>query len=177
MMLPGGVHVSMSSPVVAALAELYGRDEFCCLGRAEYGPGRCTCWREEYDIDQSILLETTTTPQPRPSMCDDCACRANSPERRGDDRYVHAGELDYVLAGDRPFHCHDGIRRVIGWRHATESTFVAVLELRAAAPELGLTDDDYRPPVVDDVPYQASGRPAFVCAGWAAHQAAQEAAQ
>jgi hypothetical protein len=119
----------------------------CCMGAFEDGPRGCTCWEPIYDLEQraSVLSDTET----QPKMCQDCAFRANSPERRDGDPLPGPGA--------QPFWCHQGMRRVIKWRHPLG------MELPAGV-------GDYRPPVTNRVPYRADGRPGLICAGWAAQR-------
>lgn len=140
----------------ASMVEQHEELNWCCFGASVHGAHACTCWEPVYDIDQQ-------EPRPGPrmardGMCGDCAFRANSPERVGDDRYVGSdGELDYLVARGIPFHCHQGMRRVLRWEHPLG------LVLECPVP------DDYAPPIIDNVPYQADGSPALLCGGWAAH--------
>ena len=64
--------------------------------------------------------------------------------------------MDLRERGD-VFWCHSGMRRPVAYRHA-------VLGEVAADPA------DYRPVIVDGVPYQADGRPGLICAGWMARR-------
>jgi hypothetical protein len=119
----------------------------CCLGALDEGPTGCTCWEPIYDLEQSV--HAPTAPETQPKMCHDCAFRANSPERRDGDCLPGPGGA--------PFWCHQGMRRVIKWRHPLG------MELPAGV-------GDYRPPIIDKVPYRADGRPGLKCAGWAAQR-------
>lgn len=141
---------AIPEPVGRLLAEL----AHCCLGAVEGGPGSCTCWEPEYDLDQAPIRPGQ--PTARTKMCDDCAFRPDSPERTGDDRYTHVGE---DLAALPNFHCHQGLRRPVRWRHPLGIVIEA-------------DTDGYAPPIRDGVPYKADGTPADMCAGWAAHQLA-----
>ncbi len=96
-------------------------------------------------------------------MCHDCAFRPGSPERQGDERYHGSdGKLDELAWSGEPFYCHQGLRRVVAWRHPADV-------------EVPAGPDDYDPPVGLTMPYQADGTPAEVCAGWAARRRALEA--
>lgn len=122
----------------------------CCMGSAMYGPERCTCWVPEYDAPQAKPQEG---PSPvRKRMCADCAFRPDSPERNGDERYAHSDEdgLVDVVAGT--FACHQGMRRLVRFRHPN-----------GHVQELDV--DAYAPPIVA-APTMADGRPAELCAGW-----------
>lgn len=137
---------------------------YCCMGAAVYGPSRCTCWKEEYDLEQVPpqvlavvhralpLLESTGQP------CHDCAYRSGSPERSGAAGYSGDAELLDDLAGtNTPFRCHQGIRRVVRMVHPV-------------GVEIPGHPAAYRPPIEDGVPYRADGQPARVCAGWLARR-------
>jgi hypothetical protein len=125
----------------------------CCWGAAMGGPEDCTCWVAEYDQDQQpprpIVGVAEAVRQPR--MCGDCAYRPDSPERT----LAHTAlKLEDLPLDGSPFWCHQGIRRPVEWRHPDGRT------MPGAA-------DDYQPPMVAGVPYQADGSPARLCAGWA----------
>lgn len=126
----------------------------CCLGAAVYGPSRCTCWVPVYDLDQQpITPGLPTLPNPL-RMCGDCAYRARSPERRGDETY--AGDQDLLnelVENGTPFYCHQGIRLPIAWRHPSGA-------------ETAGHPGGYDPPIEGGVPYKADGAPANLCAGW-----------
>jgi hypothetical protein len=133
-----------------------GNDEIpCCEGSAALDHKFCTCWEPVFDVDQADP-DTSQIHSIMPRPCHDCAYRRNSPERSGDDRAA-AGQddLDRLIATRTPFWCHDGMRRPIAWRHPSGIQITGC-------------DLDYRPPIVDGVPYRADGRPGDLCAGWAA---------
>jgi hypothetical protein len=118
-------------------------DQWCCLSSAEDGPAFCTCWDPVYDLQQYPAL--AAKPKTRARRCHDCAYRPDSPERaRGDQ-----------LEALPNFWCHQGIRRPEAFVHPDGR--VRPVEDSA----------DYRPPMVDGVPYKADGSPADRCAGWA----------
>ncbi len=104
--------------------------------------------------------------QPRAAPCHDCAFRPGSPERSGDERYAHSGEgeLAGIAAGRNPFVCHQGMRRVLRWRHPS------------GAVHEEPTPDRYDPPetryAAMPVVWKADGTPADLCAG---HCAARRA--
>jgi len=66
-----------------------------------------------------------------------------------------------LLDGVTPFWCHQGMRKLVAWRHPAGVT-------------VPVTVDGYGPPGVDGVPYRADGTPAEVCGGWAARRRALE---
>jgi hypothetical protein len=161
-----GSYVSIhmgGSPAAQAWADANPDAEsaYCCMGDADQGPAGCTCWRPEYEVDQADPVPPTgpddlVVPA---TKCADCAYRPGSPERA--DEYMADELISYAYAG-RPFFCHTGCRRPLRWRH----------------PDGRVIDgdpSDYRPLIRDAIPYQADGRPAPICAGWAAiaAQAAQ----
>lgn len=128
----------------------------CCMGAAVYGPQRCTCWVECFDKRQR--KPRAGSPDLRTTQCDDCAYRADSPERRGDATYAGDPEmLDQIVANGERFYCHQGIRRPLKLRHPS-------------GVEIDGHPGAYAPPIVDGVPYRANGSPAAICAGWAARR-------
>lgn len=129
----------------------------CCYGIANGGPQACTCWEAVYDQPQAPPPGAVTAPATRATRCDDCAFRPDSPEAQGDPRYAHSTpeEFDAMVEGDGRFFCHQGMRRLVAWRHPSG------LEVPARCA------GEYRPPVVDDVALKADGTTADLCAGWA----------
>ncbi len=132
----------------------------CCDGSAVKGAQYCTCWEPRFDLEQQPVIEGD--PGRRAVACSDCAYKAGSPERQGDERYN--GDTEFlnriVLTGER-FYCHVGIRQAVKLVHPSG----AEVDLLALAP------GDYRPPIEDGVPYKADGTPGDLCAGWAARRA------
>lgn len=128
----------------------------CCYGSV-MGANRCTCWEPVYDLDQQPL-EEPTEPATRSKCCHDCAYRNGSPERADE----HEAERLCMVAhsgGEQEFWCHQGVRRVIAFRHPD-------------GRELPAGDGDYRPPIgPKDRPlvWKADGTVGERCAGWAAH--------
>lgn len=141
----------------------------CCWGTVMRGPEGCTCWQPIYQADQTPpdqqtveLLRAGILPVTRTRRCGDCAYRPDSPERRGDEHVTGNQELlDRIVQAGERFWCHQGIRRPVAWRHPS-------------GVEIPGSDADYRPPIVDGVPYRADGTPAELCAGWAARRRALE---
>jgi hypothetical protein len=126
----------------------------CCYGAAIYGPERCTCWVPVYDLEQQEVRPGLPLPRIPVKMCDACAYRPNSPERRGEDGYKgDAEELDRMVATGELFVCHVGIRKPILWRHPSGA-------------EVPGHPAGYDPPIVDSIPYKADGTPADICSGW-----------
>lgn len=117
----------------------------CCMGTVMSGAAGCTCWVPTYDLVQEL-------PRPgedatRRQRCHDCAFRPDSPERaRGDE-----------LEGLDNFHCHQGVRRVVEWRHPDG-------RVRPGDPA------DYHPLLINGHGYKADGSPMDICAGWAQSQ-------
>lgn len=123
-------------------------ERMCCYGAAEYGPGRCTCWVPEHDVEQA---SPQAGPQNvRDTMCNDCAFKPDSPERTGDQRYANSDEdgIDRVVAGQ--FLCHQGMRRKVAATHPAGVRIV--IEEHAYDPGGGRC--------------KADGSPADLCAGW-----------
>lgn len=134
----------------------------CCYGVALDGPTGCTCWAPVYSAEQAAVV-TGQPPTTRRRMCEDCAYRPGSPEKRGDPGYRgDAVELE-MAAETGKFYCHQGLRRVVKWVHPSGAEVVA--------PPGG-----YDPPVVDGVPYRADGTPEELCAGWDARRRALDGA-
>jgi len=125
----------------------------CCWG-AVNGAEYCTCWRAVYDVEQAPP-RPLTGPQditPRPSMCADCAFKPGSPERS--EHFTEEALLELPHSGD-PFWCHDGMRRPTHWEHPDGRVVPG-------------SPDDWQPVGINGIPYRADGRPALLCAGWAA---------
>lgn len=135
----------------------------CCDGVAWHGSlnggDGCTCWEPIYDREQAELISGLEA-QARATPCDTCACRSlaetlpdGSPVP-WDLENAYGDMLNNARRG-RPFYCHKGMRKLIGYRH----------------PQLGQTHVDdpdacAEPPFVDGVPYDADGRPSPLCAAW-----------
>lgn len=133
----------------------YNDDECpCCMASAMRGPRACTCWEPVYDVEQAVLI-LDAVPATRRDCCADCAYRNGSPERS--DGYTD--ELLDIAGDGSTFACHQGMRRVVSWRHPD-------------GRELPASDGDYRPPMVGLVAFKADGTAADQCAGWAAHRTA-----
>lgn len=144
----GGIYgtLAMPDPVNGA----------CCDGSAVKGPQYCTCWAPVFDMEQQVVRPGERGQ--RAGLCHDCAYRPGSPERSGDERYNgDQAFLDRIVAAGEPFHCHQGIRRVVKLVHPSGA-------------EVEVPPGDYRPPQVAGVPYKADGSPGDLCAGWAARR-------
>lgn len=132
----------------------------CCDGSAVKGPQYCLCWEPVFDAGQQPVIEGG--PGRRAVACSDCAYKAGSPERQGDERYNGDPEfLNRIVATGERFYCHVGIRQAVKLVHPSG----AEVDLLAVAP------GDYRPPIEDGIPYKADGTPGDLCAGWAARRA------
>lgn len=136
--------------------ELEVRMGFCCMGMAHGGAELCTCWDPVYDVEQALVLDAIAPLETRTTCCDDCAYRNGSPERSGDEE---EWLLDLPARASTRFYCHEGMRRVMSYRHPSG------LILPAGR-------GDYAPPREGDRAYRADGTPALVCAGFAAHRKA-----
>jgi hypothetical protein len=131
----------------------------CCYGSAINGPQSCTCWEPVFSVEQQHRA-TPGEMGARTVMCDGCAQKAGSPERTGAGGYEHDDEsLDSLVATGTPFQCHQGMRRVVRYRHPSGA-------------EVEANPDDYRPPIVNGVAYKADGTPADLCFGWSLRRAA-----
>jgi PAS domain-containing protein len=156
-------------------------DRFCCAGAALRDV--CSCWEETYDRDQAE--DQGGEPEVRPSRCDDCACRPDSPERTTPELMASSvqGVLDLAADGV-PFYCHDGMRRLTGWEHPDGSTHSDQDVAHNYAPPMrpgqrcdaavhgrgGHPADCNRCDgsgwLRRPVPLRADGRPALICNGW-----------
>lgn len=132
----------------------------CCMGAAVYGDRRCTCWTPVYDLEQQPLANGGVPPNEaeipqRTKCCHDCAYRNGSPEReRGEGDQLD----DWALDGRSEFWCHQGVRKVVAWRHPD-------------GRELPAAEGDYRPPQTTEPRFaiwKADGTVGERCAGWAA---------
>lgn len=132
----------------------YNADEVpCCIGGAMRGPRACTCWQPVFDVDQADVQIEEPNVRTRTECCFDCAYRNDSPERAEG----YDDELRDIAGDGSTFACHQGMRRVVAWRHPD-------------GRELPAGDGDYQPPMVGLVAFKADGTPADLCAGWAAHR-------
>jgi hypothetical protein len=129
----------------------------CCAGAALRGIDHCTCWEPIFDLEQEPLQEGPA--ECRSKCCHDCAYRNGSPKRADDHGTEHL--LDVAAGARSTFWCHQGVRRVVAWRHPD-------------GRELPAGDGDYRPPMERERGriWRADGRPGQLCAGWAAHRPA-----
>ena len=144
----GGVYGTLQMPDPACGA--------CCDGSAVKGPQYCTCWEPRFDLEQAD--PEPGEPGTRSALCQDCAYKPGSPERSGDERYN--GDAEFLAriteTGER-FFCHQGIRRAVKLAHPSGA-------------EVEVPPGDYRPPIIDGVPYKADGSAGELCAGWAARR-------
>jgi MoaA/NifB/PqqE/SkfB family radical SAM enzyme len=67
--------------------------------------------------------------------------------------------LDDIITRGDIFWCHQGIRRVVEYRHPDGRVY-------PVPPLAAGVDGAYEPPIIDGRPYKADGTPADVCAGW-----------
>lgn len=134
----------------------------CCYGAAFTDGERCTCWATV--LEPVPTAEVQEGPMPiNTRRCGDCAYRRDSPERQERD-----GDTMPYIPG-HIFTCHVGMPRAVAYVHPCGE--------RRETPT-GTEFDDYHPIQRGDRAWQADGRPAVVCAGWAADDRAyQEAHQ
>lgn len=107
----------------------------------------CTCWRAVIAPYPTRALQAGPSPV-RSRRCGDCAYRQDSPERTERD----GDSLPYVPG--QTFYCHDGLPKAWAWVHPDGTVRLAGV-------------DDYQPVMQAGRVWQADGRPAVVCAGWA----------
>lgn len=141
-------------------------DGSCCFGAATMGPDDCTCWEPVHDLEQTAP-DVDGQQVVRPDgMCGNCAYRPDSPEKNGHPNYRgDATDLEIMAESGRPFYCHDGLRRRVGWLHPPTGTWLPVS-----------IAEDYDPPTRGGVAYRTDGAPAYRCAGWDARRRALAAA-
>lgn len=130
----------------------------CCYGAAFTDGDKCTCWEPVVEPQSNALQEGPMRVQS--ARCGDCAYRRDSPERQA----IGGDTMPYIPEGR--FLCHEGMARVTSYRHD------AGYETDALTGEHA----DYRPPTNGWASWQRDGRPAIVCAGWAADNRAYLAA-
>lgn len=129
----------------------------CCWGTTIYGPHRCTCWEPVYDVDQAEPDVDAQCGIGPVGGCHDCAYRADSPERAGDELVRNdEDDLHYLVAKGIPFWCHQGMRRPIKYVHPSGAEYVP--------PGI---EHAFGPPEVNGRPYKADGSPGDLCGGWA----------
>ncbi|MFL5309501.1 MAG: hypothetical protein ACJ79H_03500 [Myxococcales bacterium] len=136
--------------------DLDGGEVPCCMAGAMHGPRGCTCWEPVFDLEQDDALQLAALLPLAVACCHDCAYRNGSPERG--DGYTE--ELVDLSGSARDvFACHQGMRRVVAYRHPN-------------GRELPAKPGDYQPPIVAGRAYKADGSPAELCAGYLAHRRA-----
>lgn len=130
---------------------------WCCWGSVIYGPTHCTCWEPIYDLAQMPLQNEKEIDQPetREKCCHDCAYKPNSPERaKGESEWL---EEIAQKGNEREFWCHQGVRRVVAWKHPD-------------GRKLEAPPGCYDPPQTSEgmpMIWKANGTPGERCAGWA----------
>lgn len=139
--------MSICGPIHDPFVEFPDLETGCCYGSI-MGPDRCTCWEPVYDIEQSDP-NLFDAPEPRAEPCADCAFRSDSPESRGDERYQ-----SYEFTPTQPFYCHQGMRRIVAYRHPSGAKVAAAVQ------------DRWSPPERDGIVYKANGMAGDICAGW-----------
>lgn len=157
---PEAIHIA--SPLVTLTPEQ--AEEFnqvpemmgCCMGSAVYGIDRCTCWRAVYSTRRRKPVEGEV--EVRASPCVDCAYRPDSAERQDEFGSEH---LDDLVNGLGVFVCHQGMAHIVEWRQPSGAV------LPATRDEVGAIHT-WAPRYIGNTAYKASGRPADLCAGWAA---------
>lgn len=145
------------SPVGGALlwAQAHGEEQGvpCCWGTASGRGSDCTCWTPVFDVEQEPpqLIASHHDATAAPDLCGDCAFRPGSPERATSwERETLFGLADR----GEPFWCHRGMRQPVRWEHPDGRVIDG-------------SSDDWKPAIVDAIPYQADGTPAVLCGGWA----------
>jgi hypothetical protein len=133
----------------------------CCYGAAFTDGDRCTCWTPIVDPEPTTVVQEGPMPV-NGERCHDCAYRRDSPERQA----LDGDPMPYIPGG--VFTCHVGMPKAVAFVHPCGE--------RVEVPP-GTENDDYRPVTRGDRAWQADGRPAVVCAGWAADDRAYQRAQ
>lgn len=128
----------------------------CCDSSLHSDGESCTCWDAVLDVEPTRAVHEGPH-EIRRLMCADCAYRPGSPERED------AGGDEPGFTLEQRFFCHTGMPRAVGYVHPR-------LEGVVPAP----TTDDYRPFIRDGQAWQVDGRPAELCAGWAAFTRARQ---
>jgi len=179
------VNFFLPNALVSMAASMPGDEErLCCAGAALRDC--CTCWTPVYDREQA--KDQGGDPEVRPEKCGDCACRPDSPERLTPELMNSSVDGVHRLAAEgTPFYCHDGMRRLKGHRHpdgaevpaenGEEHNYSPPMRPgdRCSSPAhsrgrnpAGCLECDGSGWVRHPVPLRADGRPALICAGWAA---------
>ncbi|WKW87196.1 hypothetical protein SAVBUCKETDAWG_70 [Gordonia phage Savbucketdawg] len=136
----------------------------CCYGAAFTDGDNCTCWEPVNEPAPVPIEQCQEGPMPvNRYRCGDCAYRRDSPERQA----IDGDTMPYTPGG--VFMCHVGMPRAVRYEHPSG----AVVE----HPDPDGPHADYDPVTRGDRAWQADGRPAVVCAGWAADDRAYQAAR
>jgi hypothetical protein len=130
---------------------------WCCYGAAANGPSGCTCWKPEYSQRRRKPIPPAEM-KVRAKQCEDCAYRHDSAEWNDDYDRDH---LENLANGAGLFVCHQGIAYIVRWRHPEGMVIEQPLD------DVGHVAA-YKPLYIGEVPFKASGRPADLCAGYAA---------
>lgn len=130
----------------------------CCETSAHTDGEECTCWTSRLTVEPTDRLQEGP-PVIRRTMCGDCAYRPGSREREEAD----GDPPGYSRA--RPFYCHTGMARAVGYSHP---------DVPGEVPDV--TNSDYRCYLFADRAWKANGAPAELCAGWAAWTGARRLA-
>jgi hypothetical protein len=91
-------------------------------------------------------------------MCHDCAYRKDSPERNGEEGFQgDEEELFHIVATGKKFYCHQGVRKIVKYRHPS-------------GMEIDAHPADYNWRLVtkdgETFPIKADGSAADICGGW-----------
>lgn len=91
-------------------------------------------------------------------MCHDCAYRKGSPEQTGQEGYSGTQEeLDSIVTEGQKFYCHQGVRKILYYRHPTGMT----VEAHPADYDWRMIEKEGR-----RFPIKADGSAADICGGW-----------
>lgn len=130
------------------------KTDLCCWESIDSNGKECSCWEPIVWPEPTRKLQRGPAAI-RPSMCGDCAYRPGSPERAAE-----GGEQLDAAPWD-PFHCHDGMPKVVGFTHPK------VPDVSFLAYWVG-DRDDYKPLQAGGRAWKADGSPAVLCGGWGA---------
>lgn len=127
----------------------------CCYSELRES---CTCWEPIWDVPPPVFDASLPT-EVRLEMCGGCAYRP------GTDAWTCRTASDLPADTAKRFYCHEGARRILGYRHPDGT------EIMLPPEEIDHKGDEH-----DGRPFFRDGTPAPYCAGWAARYPSKVAA-